>query len=207
MRTSPLLVAIGWVAIAVGTAVGQGRQGAGAASSPPLSTQDYIDIQQLGARYAFLIDTCTNGGNDFADLFTEDGEFSVSQQWGVAGARPTRGRDALVAAAGGDGKGGCQDPKTTLGYGISHITVNHVITAAPGGATGKSYLLAIGVGGSPTTIERQGGYEDIYVKTPAGWRFKSRVHVFPNLRESVQFGSRGRQGAPAAPAPSPVPGR
>ena len=162
------------------------------AAAPALTTQDYIDIQQLVSRYAFLIDTCTGGGYEFADLFTPDGEFSVSQEWGVAGARKTKGREALAAAAGGDGKGGCVDPKTTLGYGISHISVNHVITAAPGGAVGKSYLLAIGVGGDPTTIERQGGYDDVYEKTATGWRFKSRVHVFPNLRDSVQFGPRGR---------------
>jgi len=173
-------------------------QGRGAA--PVLATQDYIDIQQLVARYTFLIDTCTAGGYEFADLFTSDGEFSVSQQWGVAGARKTKGREALASAAGGDGKGGCVDPKTTLGYGISHISVNHVITAAPGGAVGKSYLLAIGVGGDPTTIERQGGYDDVYEKTASGWRFKSRVHVFPNLRESVQFGPRGR-GVPAPASP------
>jgi hypothetical protein len=80
--------------------------------------------------------------------------------------------------------------------------VNHVITPAPGGAVGKSYLLAIGVGGDPTTIERQGGYEDVYVKTANGWRFKSRVHVFPNLRESVQFGPRGRGVQPPAAPPA-----
>jgi hypothetical protein len=57
------------------------------------------------------------------------------------------------------------------------------------------------VGGDPTKIERQGGYDDVYVKTAAGWRFKSRIHVFPNIRESVQFGSRGR--GPGAPAPAP----
>jgi len=171
------------------------------ATPAPLSTQDYIDIQQLASEYAFLIDTCTNGGYDFADLFTPDGEFSVSQQWGVAGARTIKGREALADAGGGDGKGGCRDPKTLMGFGISHITVNHVIKPAPGGATGKSYLLAIGVGGDPTTIERQGGYEDVYVKTAKGWRFKSRVHVFPNLRESIQFGPRGRQGT-AAPSPA-----
>ena len=166
-----------------------------------LSTQDYIDIQQLASRYAFLIDACTNGGIDFADLFTPDGEFSVSQAWGSAGAKPIKGRDALISAAGGDGKGNCRDPKTLMGFGISHISVNHVITPTPQGAIGKSYLLAIGVGGEPTTIERQGGYEDVYVKTANGWRFQSRVHVFPNLRESVQFGPRGRQGgAAAAPA-------
>ncbi len=170
-----------------------------------LTPQDYIDIQQLSARYAFAIDTCTNGGADFADLFTDDGEFSVSQQWGVAGSRRTKGRSALMDAAGGDGKGGCRDPKTLMGYGISHIVVNQVITPTADGAAGKSYLLAIGVGGDPTKIERQGGYEDVYVRTPAGWRFKSRVHVFPNLAESVQFGSRGRRGqgsAGTAPAQS-----
>ena len=167
-----------------------------------LTPQDYIDIQQLSARYTFLIDTCSNGGYDFANLFTEDGEFSVSQQWGVAGATGrTKGREALAAAAGGDGHGGCRDPKTLLGYGISHLIVNHVVTPTSDGATGRSYLLAIGVGGDPTKIERQGGYEDVYVKTAAGWRFKSRTHVFPNLRESVQFGGRGSRGRGAADAP------
>jgi len=179
-----------------------------ASSSTALTPQDYIAIQQLASRYAFAIDTCTKGGADFADLFVDDGEFSVSQEWGVAGNKPIKGRAALIEAAGGDGKGGCKDPKTQMGYGISHIVANHVILPSPEGATGKSYLLAIGVGGDPTTIERQGGYEDVYVKTRDGWRFKLRVHVFPNLRESVQFGPRGRgragtsppQNAPAQPA-------
>jgi hypothetical protein len=200
MRTIPVVTA----ALVLACHVAAGAQAPRAPQT--LSAQDYAEIQQLSARYAFDIDTCINGGADFADLFTEDGEFSVSQQWGVAGARKTKGRAALIAAAGGDGKGGCVDPKTTLGYGISHIIVNLAITRTAEGAAGKSYLLAIGVGGDPTTIERQGGYEDVYVKTPAGWRFKSRVHVFPNLRESVQFGPRGRgargasQAAPAGPA-------
>lgn len=158
-----------------------------------LGAEDYIAIQQLASRYAFAIDTCTNGGADFADLFVDDGEFSVSRQWGTAGNRPVKGRAALIDAAGGDGKGGCKDPKTQMGYGISHIVANHVITPTPQGAIGRSYLLAIGVGGDPTRIERQGGYEDVYVKTAAGWKFKSRVHVFPNIAESVQFGSRGGQ--------------
>jgi len=166
------------------------------AQAPALSAQDYAEIQQLSARYAFDIDTCVNAGNDFADLFTDDGEFSVSQQWGVAGNRKTKGRAALMDAAGGDGKGGCKDPKTTMGYGISHIIVNLVITPTPEGATGKSYLLAIGVGGDPTTIERQGGYEDVYVKTPAGWKFKQRT-LFPArtvvLSTSGEMSARGRR--------------
>ena len=162
-----------------------------ASSAPQLSPADYIEIQQLSARYAFLIDSCTNGGYDFADLFTADGVFSVADAWGSAPDErrfSTQGREALAVAAGG-GPDGCRDPSTLMGYGISHIVANHVITPDPAGATGKSYLLAIGVGRDPTQIERQGGYEDIYVRTEAGWRFKSRIHVFPNIEESVQFGS------------------
>jgi hypothetical protein len=173
-----------------------------AAKPTMLTPQDYIDIQQLSAKYAFAIDACTNGGADYADLYTDDGEFSVSQQWGVAGNRKTKGRAALIKAAGGDGQGGCVDPKTTMGYGISHLIVNLVVTPTLDGAVGKSYLLAIGVGGDPTKIERQGGYDDVYVKTAEGWRFKSRIHVFPNMSESVQFG-RGRRGQPPTPPPAP----
>ncbi len=205
-HTLTIVAAVGLI-----TSVTAGPQQPRPARTPLLTPQDYIEIQQLSARYAFDIDTCVNAGADFADLFTEDGEFSVSQQWGVAGNRKTKGRTALIDAAGGDGQGGCKDPKTTMGYGISHIVVNHVITPAPDGATGKSYILAIGVGGDPTRIERQGGYDDVYVKTPAGWRIKTRIHVFPNMAESVQFGGRGRrgqaggaQGQPgSSPAPSP----
>ena len=29
----------------------------------------------------------------------------------------------------------------------------------------------------PGSIERHGGYEDVYVKTAKGWRIKSRTHV------------------------------
>jgi SnoaL-like domain len=191
-----------------GVTVHAQQQSSSRSNANPLTSQDYIEIQQLASRYAFAIDTCTNGGADFADLFVDDGEFSVSQEWGVAGTRRVKGRAALIEAAGGDGKGGCKDPKTQMGYGISHIVANHVIVPSPDGATGKSYLLAIGVGGDPTTIERQGGYEDVYVKTPGGWRFKSRVHVFPNIGQSVQFGPRGRgRTGPPPPGTTPPPGR
>ena len=159
-----------------------------------LSPQDYVEIQQLSAKYIFAIDACTNSGYDFADLFTDDGEWSLSQESGVPGARRFKGRDMLAEAAGG-GKGGCKDPKTLVGYGISHVAANLVITPTADGAVGKSYLFAIGVGHDPSKVERQGGYEDVYVKTAAGWRFKSRIHVFPNIAQSVQFGPGSRRPA------------
>jgi hypothetical protein len=183
----------------------QQRSGQASPKAMTLTAADYAEIERLSNRYVWAIDECTNGGYDFADLFTDDGEFGLSEAFGVPATRAkTKGREALANVAGGDGKGSCRDPKSMLGYGISHFIVNHVVTPTPGGATGKSYLLAIGMGGDPTKIERQGGYEDVYVKTPAGWRFKSRTHVFPNMNQSVQFGRGGRRGQ-AGPAPETTP--
>jgi len=153
----------------------------------PLTPDDYAAIQQLDSRYAFAIETCTRGGYDYADLYVPDGEFGVAADWGRHPARTTKGRDALANADGG-GPGGCRDPKTFVGYGLTHLIVNTVITPTAEGATSKEVLLVLGVGGDPTTIESQGGYESTYVRTPAGWRYKTRWHVFPNIATSVQFG-------------------
>jgi hypothetical protein len=174
-----------------------------AASPGKLSAVDYIEIEQLSARYAFAIEECTNHGYDYAELYTDDGYFAVSPAWGEVGKKFAEGREALARVDGGTPEG-CKDPKTMMGYGITHIIVDLVITPSPTGATGRSILIALGVGGNPTTVERQGGYEDVYVRTPQGWRIKSRVHVFPNMADSVQFGHGG--GKPAAPslaAPAP----
>ncbi|MEP7245582.1 MAG: nuclear transport factor 2 family protein [Gammaproteobacteria bacterium] len=172
------------------SAVVLGPVGAASAAEPmKLTAMDYIEIEQLNSKYAFFIENCTNKGYDYADLYTADGEFGVSKEWGQPGKIYAKGRDALAKAAGG-GPDGCVDPKTQLGYGITHVIVDVVITPTATGATGKSILLALGVGGNPTTIERQGGYEDVYVKTKDGWRMKTRYHVFPNIENSVQFGKK-----------------
>ncbi|HEV8393133.1 MAG TPA: hypothetical protein VGQ37_02620 [Vicinamibacterales bacterium] len=50
-------------------------------------------------------------------------------------------------------------------------------TLIGGGSRGcKTKLVWTDIKG-PGTIERHGGYEDVYVKAPAGWRIKSRTHV------------------------------
>lgn len=156
-----------------------------------LTAQDYAEIEQLAIRYAWLLDRCVNGGYDYADLYVADGQFSVAESFGTTSNEQrrfvTRGREALARAAGGDGKGACVDPKTTLGYGLTHIVTNHMIVATTYGAIGKHRLLTVGVCGYPHLMELQGGYEDEYVKTSDGWRFKSRIHVFKSA-PSLQFG-------------------
>ena len=180
------------LAILLPVAAANAQQPARSSAAPmKLTALDYIEIEQLSARYAFAIEQCTNHGYDYADLYTDDGYFAVSQEWGVTGKKYAEGREALAKVDGGTPEG-CKDPKTMMGYGITHVIVDLVITPTPSGATGRSILLALGVGNSPTTIERQGGYEDVYVKTPKGWRIKARVHVFPGMAESVQFKHRSR---------------
>ena len=156
-----------------------------------LTAEDYVAIQQLAVRYSWTLDHCTNGGYDYADLYVDDGQFSAAEEWGTTSNDERTfvaiGRDELAKAAGGDGNGKCIDPKEYLGFGITHTVLNHLITPTRDGAVGMHRLIAVGVCGYPHLMELQGGYEDVYVKTEAGWRFKSRIHVF-NQARSLQFG-------------------
>jgi hypothetical protein len=147
-------------------------QDARTARAMELTALDYFQIQQLVAKYAQYIDTCSNNGYDYADLFAEDGFFAPFQN-GQLG-RKAQGREALARVSGG-GPDGC----TGAGWirqGVHHIYVNHIIDPTPEGAKGQVNMLMIGLGGDKNKIEHDGYYEDTYVKTPAGWKFKSRVH-------------------------------
>lgn len=156
-----------------------------------LTAQDYAEIQQLAVRYAWVLDHCTNGGYDYADLYVEDGQFSAAEEWGTtSNAQRTfiaKGRDELARAAGGGEDGRCVDPAEYIGSGLTHIVTNHLITPTRDGAVGRHRLIAVGVCGYPHLMELQGGYEDVYVKTDEGWKFQSRIHVFRQA-PSLQFG-------------------
>ena len=144
-------------------------------AAPPareLTALDYIQIQQLVARYARAIDTCSNNGYDYADLFTADGVF-IPMINGKPGGR-IQGRERLAEVSGG-GSRGCKNVGW-IQQGVRHLYVNHIITPTADGATGTVDMLMIGLGGDPNKIEHDGYYEDTYVKTPQGWRFKQRVH-------------------------------
>src|SRR5580704_19259861 len=89
----------------------------------PLTPMDYIEIRQLVNRYAFALDTGSNNGYDYADLFAPGGESM----------RPyAKGREQLAALARGPRLG----PDNTV-----HYVMNHVIEPTPDGAIGKAYLI------------------------------------------------------------------
>jgi hypothetical protein len=137
---------------------------------------DYQEITQLINRYAYGIDTCANNGYDYADVFTPDGVFidKNSDAGFKAGGRVlAKGREALATLVGG-GSRGCKTKLVWTDW--SHLMLNHQIAPTPQGATGRIYLVQMGMKG-PGTIERHGGYEDVYVLTASGWRIQSRTHV------------------------------
>ena len=137
-----------------------------------LTALDYIQIQQLIAKYARALDTCSNNGYDYADLYTQDGVFlpdvNGKQILGI------QGREKLAEVSGGGSKG-CKNVPW-IEQGVHHLYANHIITPTPEGAKGTVDMLMIGLGGDPNKIESDGYYEDTYVKTAQGWRFKQRTH-------------------------------
>ena len=166
-----LIMGLGAIAVIAQTA---NRPGAKAST---LTAMDYIQIKQLANRFAFAHDTGADNGCELANLFTADGEFEPDH---------VKGRDKLAALA----RLAKHGPLRTSLY-----TMNHLIEPSPEGARGKQYVIEIQhddiipavppgesqwnlVGqkrGSVTTVG--GHYEDIYVKTTDGWRFKRREFV------------------------------
>ena len=150
----------------------------GAKGTTAFTSEDYVEIQQLVARYAFALDTGDNDGKTFAELFTADGTFN-----------DTKGRDALAALARGPGRG----PLHVRNYGAIAI-----IRPTPEGATGIQYAQAIDFqpGGRSGTLAHFGRYEDVYARTPQGWRFKSRR--FMNESQASLKTAGAPSGSPAA---------
>lgn len=164
-----IVVLIALCATASGAASAQSRA---VAAPRELTALDYFEIQQLVAKYARAIDTCSNNGYDYADLFTPDGAFVPSFD-GKPGA-PIQGREKLAEVSGGGSKN-CKNVGWIV-QGVRHLYVNHIITPTAEGATGTVDMLMIGLGGDPNKIEYDGYYEDTYVKIAKGWRFKQRLH-------------------------------
>jgi hypothetical protein len=135
--------------------------------TPTLTAQDRLEIYELLHRYMFVLDSCPDhdNGYGYADLYTEDGQFLS-----------LKGREALARAISGRSAGRACSPIRTRGpMNQIHVNLAPVIEPSPEGARGISYLLMID--GSGNEIYWNGWYQDVYVKTPQGWRFKSRNHV------------------------------
>jgi hypothetical protein len=182
-RIGPFVAALGAV-VGLVALVAAAHAAQAPAGAPALTPADYMEIQQLAVRYSYAMDTGADGGEMLASLFAPDGAFVSATRGRIAG------HDQLVAL----GKG--RNPMYPRRF-----IVNHVIEPAPGGAIGHAYVVEVDL---PSDGEKLGGelaatgghYEDVYEKTAAGWRFKSRQFV-PSKMEVP--------GAAARPAAAPAP--
>lgn len=156
-RLALVAVAAGVGIVTLATVQAQQR----VAKPQALSAQDILEIQQLGAKYAYGLDTGADNGAYYANVFTVDGSFGA-----------TVGRDKLAALA-REGGG-----RLKL-HGYQHIVTNVIVEPSAEGAVGSQYIQVLVVGGpnKPPTIDHGGRYEDVYVRTAEGWRIKTRTYV------------------------------
>jgi hypothetical protein len=121
-----------------------------------LTVQDYIEIQQLYARYNFAIDA--NDAENMTATFTDDGEFYRGTS--VNGL----GREGILKFM-----------RNRKRPGVRHWNSGLVINGTQDEVKGAVYLLTVNVGVTPPTLVDAAKYDDTLVKTPKGWRFKKRV--------------------------------
>jgi hypothetical protein len=149
-------------------------------SIAPLTAQDLAEIYALYAKYPVLLDAGDAEG--YADLFTEDGSFGNN-----------RNREGLLTFVRGR-------QRST----VYHVPMTPLVTASPEGANGTVMNFFIDLGANPPAITRVSRYTDTLVKTPNGWRFKTRVNGAALPAGQAAPAARGGN-PPAAPAAPTTP--
>ena len=165
MLKGKALVATLVVAVALGVVVVRQVVQAGAEVGGKLTAQDYVDIQQLYARYTHALDG--GDGKAWADTFTVDGQIWSDTALAKYPNYTLNGRNEIAAYVKGPAR---QRPR--VGHGNSNL----VITPTASGATGRVYLILYNLESNPPRVTGGGVYDDILVKTAEGWRFKKRSH-------------------------------
>ena len=147
-----MIAGLGFVAGAVWVSA-QSRTGT-------LTGQDYNEIEQLYARYNQGVDL--RDGEMWLGVFADDGifQFRDEKYTGQAELAEYRARTFARTAGGPD---------------IRHWNGSIVITPTPEGAEGRAYWIMLDVSSPVPTEVASGHYDDVFVKTPDGWRIKVRT--------------------------------
>jgi hypothetical protein len=159
MRTRNLMVAIALVG--AGVAIGwMSAPGGAAAADGALTAQDYAEIEQLYARYNQGVDL--RNAEMWLSVFAEDGIFQFRDEKYVGQAELAEYRARTFA-------------RTAGGPDIRHWNGSIVLTPTAEGAEGRAYWIMLDVSSPVPTEVASGHYDDVFVKTPAGWRIKVRT--------------------------------
>lgn len=124
----------------------------------PLSADDRLSIHELLSLHGHLADD--RRAPDLHLLLTEDAAYDVT----AFGLGVVRGLDALVELF-------AQRPgEQPVGHHVTNVTLSE---RDDGTATVRSKGLAVMADGAASTVT----YEDVVVRTPAGWRISHRTVV------------------------------
>lgn len=133
---------------------------ASAQAPATLTPDDAIAIQALVSGYARALSGCR--AEEYADLFAPDtGSFASGIRGQVVG------RERLIALVQSERQ--CTAPPATAA------------NPRPGGGTGPTVAIEVTPTGARGIADLGGAgqYQDEYVKTPKGWRFRSRTVLTP----------------------------
>jgi hypothetical protein len=150
LKNIVLALTLAAAAGAAGVAQAQPAKGSSA-----FGAQDFVEIQQLYARYNEAIDS--GNAEAWVATFTPDGVFNTFN-----------GREGLMTFA--------EQYKGKMnGTRNRHWNTNLIITPTAEGASGSVYLMLVDVSAKPPVIASTLKYDDLLVKTAQGWRFKKRA--------------------------------
>lgn len=149
-------------AMVVGLMIGAGS--ASAQTVKPLTGQDYYEIWQLIGMY--------NQGSDLRDadmwlsIWTPDASFQIGT------GKPMVGTKELTAFRMNSFKTRKAESKPR------HWDNALVLTPTAEGATGRMYYVTYETNGKVPVLMNSGYYDDVFVRTPAGWKITKRIVHF-----------------------------
>jgi len=130
------------------------------ASEATLTGQDYEEIKALYARY--------NQGSDFRDAELFLSAFAND-------AVMTRGGRDIVGMAALRAERAERYAGQTGDAGRRHHNGSFIITPTAEGAKARAYYLLLDVTSRPPTMVASGYYDDVFKRTPDGWRIRHRT--------------------------------
>ena len=167
------------IAVIIGAAaVAPVRGQSGRAAGLELTAEDRAEIQDLVTRYARALGSCA--AEEYADLFAPGGGYFFSSIRGEVASR-----ERLIALVKSERQCNPAPAASPAGAGASPSPAgraNNANAAPPARpATGPTVTIEPSPGGARGTasLGNAGSYEDVYVKTPKGWRFKARSVITP----------------------------
>jgi hypothetical protein len=156
---------LSWIGIIACAAAARGGAQAGQGKGFTLTDQDRMQIQELVARYARALGSCA--AEEYADLFAPAGGYFASSVRGEVA-----GRDKLIELVRSERQ--CNTPRTT-----APNPANGPADAARPAPTVPTPVIEVSSAGvvGKVALGNAGRYDDLYVKTPNGWRFQARDFI------------------------------